>query len=61
MTFFAAILYDTDGFTYGCDLTLGIYSTRNLADERCLKYSEEHNEDLSNFSVEEKHIDEDWK
>lgn len=57
-TFFAAMLYDTDGFSY---VTLGIYNTRPLADERCLKYSEEHKLDLSNFSVEEKHIDEDWK
>ena len=39
---FVAIFYDTDGYTYGCELVLGVYRTRPEADERCLKWVEEH-------------------
>ena len=51
MFLFIVTYYDTDGFTYGCTNVLGAYKTRAEADERCLRYSEEHRLALENFDV----------
>ncbi len=61
MKLYAAVWYDTDGFTYGCDTVLGVYSTRALADARCLLHSEETKQSLDNYESREFEVDSDWE
>lgn len=61
MTLYAAMYYDTDGFTYGCENTLGIYDSRAKADERLLQWCEEHKRDLDQAHVDERQLNEAWE
>jgi hypothetical protein len=58
---YAAIYYDTDGFTYSCDTVLGVYDERSKADERCLEWAKKHRrDDLSDFRVDEFELNTAW-
>lgn len=59
MKFWFAVLNDTDGYTYSCEILLGMYETKAEADERCLKWCEEHKRNLEDFESVERGLG-DW-
>jgi hypothetical protein len=63
MKLYAAIWYDTDGFTYGCNHCLGVFSTRTLADDYLLRYCEveKNYAKLEDCHVDEVELDKEWE
>ncbi len=61
MTVWVTKYYETDGYTYGCDVILGIFSTRSNADEIALRWAEKSRMLLENIEVVEIELDAPWE
>lgn len=49
MTLFAVYFHESDGYTYWCDVVLGIFDAQAKADELILQMVEKHAQDAGNY------------